>query len=132
MKKIVVCLSACVCSLMLLFCMAGCGPDYRPNFVGSWKVIAMSDSAGSDLTSTIEQLISANKQLVLTLSQEDDKDVANFDLAGQTTLTGTWKATSENACEITFDGYAEIPATLSENYLTFEENGQTMTCEKQE
>lgn len=84
----------------------------------------------ADLTPTIEQLAAADKHLTLTLADEEDQ--ATFDLAGQTTLTGTWKPTGEDTCAITFEGYEEIPATLSEGALTFEESGQTMTCTKQE
>lgn len=77
-------------------------------------------------------IISALCLSVLCLTLADEEDQATFDLAGQTTLTGTWKPTGEDTCAITFEGYEEIPATLSEGALTFEESGQTMTCTKRE
>ena len=130
MKKVIACIISALCLSMLCLTLAACGPDYKPNFVGTWRVTAMTDSEGTDLTPTIDQLSSANKHLILTLSDEEDQ--ASFDLAGQTTLAGTWKPTGEDACLINFEGYEEIPATLSEGTLTFEESGQTMTCAKQE
>lgn len=130
LKKIVATIAALICSLMLVFCLTSCGPDYKPNFVGDWRVVSMQDAQGADLTPTIEQLAAVNKYLTLSLVEEEDE--ATFDLADQTTLTGTWKATGETTCTITFEGYDEIPATLSdEGTLVFEENGQVMTCEKQ-
>lgn len=131
MKKVIACLISALCLSTLCLTLAACGPDYKPNFVGAWRVTSMTDSEGTDLTPTIEQLASANKYLILTLADEEDE--ATFDLAGQTTLSGTWKPTGEDACLISFEGYEEIPATLSEEgTLTFEESGQTMTCTKQE
>ena len=131
MKKLIACLVSALCLSMLCLTLAACGPDYKPNFVGTWRVTSMTDSTGADLTPTIGQLASANKYLILTLADEENQ--ATFDLAGQTTLTGTWKPTDESACLINFEGYEEIPATLSdEGTLTFEEGGQTMTCTKQE
>lgn len=131
MKKLIACLVSALCLSMLCLTLVACGPDYKPNFVGTWRVTSMTDSTGADLTPTIDQLASANKYLILTLADEEDQ--ASFDLAGQTTLTGTWKPTGESACLINFEGYEEIPATLSEEgTLTFEESGQTMTCTKQE
>ena len=119
MKRFVACIISALCLSVLCLTLAACGPDYKPNFVGTWNVTSMTDSTGADLTPTIEQLAAADKHLTLTL-------------AGQTTLTGTWKPTGEDTCAITFEGYEEIPATLSEGALTFEESGQTMTCTKQE
>lgn len=130
MKKVLTCLISALCLSMLCLMLVACGPDYKPNFVGTWRVTSMTDSSGADLTPTIEQLASADKYLALTLADEEDE--ATFDLAGQTTLSGTWKPTGESACLIKFEGYEEIPATLSEGALTFEEGGQTMTCTKQE
>lgn len=129
MKKLVALLGSISCIVLITFCMAGCGPDYRPNFVGDWRVVSMQDSNGTDLTPTIEQLAAVNKYLTLSLVEEADE--ATFDLADQTTLKGTWKPTGESACVIAFEGYDEIPATLSEDgNLVFEENEQVMTCEK--
>ena len=130
MKKLIPCLISALCLSLLCLVLVACGPDYKPNFVGTWRVTAMTDSSGAELTSTIEQLASAEKYLTLTLSDEDDQ--ASFDLANQTTLSGTWKPTGEDTCVIDFEGYEEIPATLSDGALTFEEGGQTMTCTKQE
>ena len=130
MKRFVACIISALCLSVLCLTLAACGPDYKPNFVGTWNVTSMTDSTGADLTPTIEQLAAADKHLTLTLADEEDQ--STFDLAGQTTLTGTWKPTGEDACAITFEGYEEIPATLSEGALTFEESGQTMTCTKQE
>ena len=126
MKRFVACIISALCLSVLCLTLAACGPDYKPNFVGTWNVTSMTDSTGADLTPTIEQLAAADKHLT------DEEDQATFDLAGQTTLTGTWKPTGEDTCAITFEGYEEIPATLSEGALTFEESGQTMTCTKQE
>ena len=128
MKRFVACIISALCLSVLCLTLAACGPDYKPNFVGTWNVTSMTDSTGADLTPTIEQLAAADKHLTLA----DEEDQATFDLAGQTTLTGTWKPTGEDTCAITFEGYEEIPATLSEGALTFEESGQTMTCTKQE
>ena len=130
MKRFVACIISALCLSVLCLTLAAGGPDYKPNFVGTWNVTSMTDSTGADLTPTIEQLAAADKHLTLTLADEEDQ--ATFDLAGQTTLTGTWKPTGEDTCAITFEGYEEIPATLSEGALTFEESGQTMTCTKQE
>lgn len=130
MKKLIPCLISALCLSLLCLALVACGPDYKPNFVGTWRVTAMTDSSGAELTSTIEQLASAEKYLTLTLADEDDQ--ASFDLANQTTLSGTWKPTGEDTCVIDFEGYEEIPATLSDGALTFEEGGQTMTCTKQE
>lgn len=130
MKRFVACIISALCLSVLCLTLAACGPDYKPNFVSTWNVTSMTDSTGADLTPTIEQLAAADKHLALTLADEEDQ--ATFDLAGQTTLTGTWKPTGEDTCAITFEGYEEIPATLSEGALTFEESGQTMTCTKQE
>ena len=124
MKRFVACIISALCLSVLCLTLAACGPDYKPNFVGTWNVTSMTDSTGADLTPTIEQLAAADKHLTLTLADEEDQ--ATFDLAGQTTLTG------EDTCAITFEGSEEIPATLSEGALTFEESGQTMTCTKQE
>ena len=89
----------------------------------------MQTSNGEDLTPTIEQLASVNKYLTLTLAEEED--AATFELADQTTLTGTWKPTGESECVISFVDYDEIPATLSDDgLLVFEENDQVMTCQK--
>lgn len=129
-SKPVVLLSLVACLLVFACSLVACGPDYKPNFVGTWRVVSMVDSTGADLTPTIEQLASADKFLTLTLA--DEEDAATFDLAGQTTLSGTWKPTGEDACLISFEGYGDVPATLADSQLTFEENGQTMTCEKQE
>lgn len=130
MKKAIAVVACALCMAALCLALVACGPNYKPNFVGTWRVTSMTDSTGADLTPTIEQLASANKYLTLTLA--DEEDAATFDLAGQTTLSGTWKPTGEDACTITFEGYDEIPATLSDGALTFEESGQTMTCTKQE
>ena len=78
MKRFVACIISALCLSVLCLTLAACGPDYKPNFVG------------------------------------------------------TWKPTGEDTCAITFEGYEEIPATLSEGALTFEESGQTMTCTKRE
>lgn len=129
-SKPVVLLSLVACLFVFACSLVACGPDYKPNFVGTWRVVSMVDSTGADLTPTIEQLASADKFLTLTLA--DEEDAATFDLAGQTTLSGTWKPTGEDACLISFEGYGDVPATLADSQLTFEENGQTMTCEKQE
>lgn len=130
LKRLVAFAIALSCMLMFTFCLTACGPDYKPNFTGDWRVVSMQDASGTDLTPTIEQLAAVNKYLTLSLVEEEDE--ATFNLADQTTLSGTWKPTSETECSITFEGYDEIPATLSdEGALVFEENGQIMTCEKQ-
>lgn len=130
MKRAVTCLAAAACLSMLLMGLVGCGPDYKTNFVGEWRVVSMQDAEGTDLTPTIEQLAAVNKYLTLSLVEEEDE--ASFNLADQTTLTGTWRPRGESECTIVFEGYDEIPAKLSdESTLVFEENGQVMTCEKQ-
>lgn len=102
MKRFVACIISALCLSVLCLTLAACGPDYKPNFVGTWNVTSMTDSTGADLTPTIEQLAAADKHLTLTLADKEDQ--ATFDLAGQTTLTGTWKPTGEDTCAITFEG----------------------------
>lgn len=129
MKRLIALITALSCSLMFAFCLTACGPDYRSNFAGDWRVVAMQDVEGNDLTSVLEQLAAANKYLTLSLSEENDD--AMFDMADQHTLEGTWEPKGEAKCAIDFDGYKQIVATLSEDgNLVFEDNGQVMTCKK--
>lgn len=128
MKKLVAFLFAFTIMCALAVGLVGCGPDYRENFEGTWQVVALTDSAGTDRSGTIEQLASADKFITLTLS---DDDTAYLDTAGQAEYKGKWKPTGEYACQISFEGYGDIPATLSEDgLLTLDEDGQTMTFQR--
>lgn len=116
--------------LALCACLSGCGTDYTSLYAGTWRVTSMQDSTGNDLSATIQQLGTANKSLTLKL--EENKN-ASFDMAGQLTLNGSWKPAGEKNCTISFEGYDAVDATLDESgKLSFEEDGQSMTCEKQE
>lgn len=130
-KRLIALVTALTCSLMFVFCLTACGPDYRSNFVGDWRVVSMQNSDGTDMTPTLEQLAAVNKYLTLTLSEEED--AATFEMADQHTLTGTWEAKGESTCLIDFEGYKQIVANLSEEgALVFEDEGQVMTCERLE
>lgn len=129
MKKLIACVAAIVCMMAFACCLTGCGPDYKANFAGDWRVISMQDEDGTDMTPTLEQLAAVNKYLTLSLDDEEDK--ASFDMADQNTLTGTWQPKGEATCLIDFEGYKQIVANLSEEgTLVFEEGGQVMTCER--
>lgn len=130
-SKALACICAVFCTLALAFCFTGCGKDYTQNFAGTWYVTSMQDSNGVDRTPVIEQLNAANKRFELTLSDDKDK-TATFNMADQTILNGTWKPTSESSCTISFEGYEDSVATLEDGKLSFDESGQTMTCEKLE
>ena len=127
MNRLAVTLVAMVFALAASLGAAACAPDYSGNFQGTWNVAGVLDSSGSDLSASIEQLSSLNKQMSLTLAE--DKTV-NFDMAEGQSLSGTWKATSENEVVISFEGYADTCGTLSDGKLVFTEGEQTMTCEK--
>lgn len=129
MKRLLACVIslACVCAFSLA--LVGCGPDYRPNFEGAWRNVSLFDSAGEDHTNVIDQLAAADRYITLTLSAEGDE--AYLDMAGQTDMKGTWKATGEDTCTLSFEGYDELKGSLSEDgILTVDENGQTMTFER--
>ncbi len=120
---------ACICAASMLLCISGCGPDYTKNFQGSWQVIAMKSTSGTDNTPVLEQLAAMGEKMTLTLS-EDKK--ATFDMAQQESLTGNWKPQSETECSISFDGYTPVTGKLSsDGTLVFEEADQVMTCQKQ-
>lgn len=129
-KGLFAAIAACACAFAMLFCIYGCGPDYTKNFQGSWQVVGMKSTSGTDNTPVLEQLASMGEKMTLTLS-EDKK--ATFDVAQQENLTGSWKPQSETECTISFDGYATVTAKLSDDgKLVFEEADQVMTCQKQE
>lgn len=128
-KRLFALFAAISCLLMLVLCLAACGPDYRSNFVGDWRVISMQDSDGVDKTPTIEQMAAVNKYITLSLVEEGDEAI--FDMADKKTLTGTWEPKGETTCMIDIVDYEPIVATLSEDgTLVFEDEGMVMTCEK--
>jgi hypothetical protein len=129
-KRILVSAFAAATLFMSCICLVGCGMDYTSLYAGTWRVTSMQDASGNDLSTTIQQLKTANHNMTLTL--EEDKN-ASFDMAGQLMLEGRWKPTGETVCSISFDGYDTVDARIDDSgKLTFEEDGQTMTCEKQE
>lgn len=129
MKRIITCLAAMACVTMLFMSLVACGPNYKENFAGDWRVVTMQDSNGVDMTPTLEQLAAANRYLTLSLAAEEDEAV--FEMADQNTLTGTWEPKGEATCVIDFEGYKQIVATLSDDgTLVFEDNDQVMTCER--
>lgn len=128
-RGLMVALITGLCACAMLFGVYGCGPDYTKNFAGSWQVVGMKSTSGTDNTPVLEQLASMGEKMTLTLS-EDKK--ATFDMAQQENLTGSWKPQSETECSISLDGYATVTGKLSDDgKLVFEEADQVMTCQKQ-
>lgn len=123
MKRIMA-IAAVVFALVLSFALVGCSgasKDPAANFVGSWKVVGMSDTTEDDIA--LMEALGMN--IVLELD-EDEK--ASINMMGEK-MEGTWKAKSATECSVTIDGDT-MDATLDGEELKFSADGQDMTFKK--
>lgn len=121
--------TSAMCLVALCCTLVGCsGDDIGGDFAGSWKVVEMSDSTNGDMSSMLDILEKSGKSVTLNLGADKS---ALFDMAGNSSMEGTWEATSATEATVSFDGYPETAVTIGDDgKLTFEEDGSKLVCEK--
>lgn len=130
-KKGVIALVACVFALSLA--LVGCGGGgnneaaNKAAFVGTWDLVEMSQDGevtGSDDLDTLKAL---GLEVYVNFNEDGTMVLALF---GEP-IEGTWEATSTTAGTIEMEGQS-VDMSISDEKLTFEQEGASLTFEKGE
>lgn len=126
-------------ALAMVLSLAACGggdnnatdnnADNTPSIAGTYNLTKVDMNGVSMDVAQVSEQAGVEVKVALILNEDGNFSLDMSSLGTNENLSGTWKEDGSNAI-LTAEGQ-DIPATLDGNILTMEQDGQSLTFEKE-